>query len=197
MHQDATTRPVVLVHGGLAEAMDADTFWVRPGMVAALARRGHDVRAPDRNTTPTSWRRAAEDAAKDLPRRSTVVAGSNGCSVALRLALDRPDLVDRLVLLWPATAGDPAVDRTVPIDAAHLLDGGTVRGVTDAELATLDLPAVVVPTDPEDRWHRHRTARALAELLSGATLLEPAPVPFRASFPAVVDELVDRLLPHL
>ena len=31
---------VVLVHGGLWEDMDAERFWVRPGIVAALEARG-------------------------------------------------------------------------------------------------------------------------------------------------------------
>lgn len=38
----------VPVHGGLWEDMDAERFWVRPGVVAALADRGIEVVAPDR-----------------------------------------------------------------------------------------------------------------------------------------------------
>ena len=64
---------------------------------------------------------------------TAVVAGSNGVSVGLRLALDHPDLVSKLVLLWPATAGNSMVDATVPPAAKHLLPGDTVRGTTDIE----------------------------------------------------------------
>ena len=70
---------------------------------------------------------------------TTVVAGSNGVSVALRLAVDSSQLVKRLVLLWPATCGDPTVDRRVPTQAAHLLAGETIRGLRDVELAALDV----------------------------------------------------------
>lgn len=192
-----TGRRVLLVHGGLGEVMDAHTFWVRPGMARALIGHGLDVIAPDRDTAPTSWRSAAEASSALLDAGSTVVAGSNGCSIALRLAVDRPELVDRLVLLWPATAGDPGVDAEVPVEAVHLLDGDTIRGVTDAELGAVEVPTAVVPTEPEDRWHRHRTARSLTALLPCGSLLEPAPVPLHPSFPDRVDRLVERLLPHL
>ena len=41
-------RHVLLIHGGLAESMDAERFWVRPGIVNALAQAGFVVAAPDR-----------------------------------------------------------------------------------------------------------------------------------------------------
>src|SRR3954464_14601967 len=122
-----------LVHGGLwDEPMDAQRFWHRPGIVDGLERRGFAVRCPDRLRRPDSWTAEAEPLAVALvdpagpggsgalggrvaPSRSVapvvVLAGSNGCSAAVRLAVDRPDLVDALLLAWPATAGDPAIDE--------------------------------------------------------------------------------------
>ena len=46
---------MVLVHGGLWEDMDAERFWVRPGVVAGLAGAGVEVVAPDRLPRPDSW----------------------------------------------------------------------------------------------------------------------------------------------
>ena len=44
--------PIVLIHGGLGEGMDADRFWFRPGVVGGLRAAGFFVVAPDRETTP-------------------------------------------------------------------------------------------------------------------------------------------------
>ncbi len=112
---------VLLIHGGLGEDMDAERFWIRPGIVAGLRAAGLAVAAPDRDTCPPSWSAAADAMAGELTAPTSVVAGSNGVSVAVRLALRHRRLVDRLVLLWPATCGDPAVDAAAPADVAHLL----------------------------------------------------------------------------
>jgi len=77
---------VLLIHGGLGEDIGADRFWVRPGVVAGRSALGFDALAPDRTATPVSWPGSATDLAPLLAGPSTVVAGSNGVSVALRLA---------------------------------------------------------------------------------------------------------------
>ncbi len=153
MHAPSDARYLLLIHGGLAESMDAERFWNRPGIVGSLLRAGFVVDAPDRDTTPASWAAAADELARSITRPTTVVGGSNGVSVAVRLALQHSSLVRRLVLLWPATAGDVEVDRVVPAAAAHLLGGGTLRGVDDAELARLRLPVAVLPAEPENPAH--------------------------------------------
>jgi pimeloyl-ACP methyl ester carboxylesterase len=140
---------VVLVHGGLWEDMDAERFWVRPGVVAALAARGIPVLAPDRVPRPRSW---AEEVAHLLPllpdEPVTLVGGSNGCSVAARTAVDHPDRVGRLVLAWPATAGDSEIDTLALAAGAppEMLAGETLRGLSDVELARLRLPVAVLPS---------------------------------------------------
>lgn len=144
--------PVLLVHGGLGEDIDAERFWDRPGIAAGLRVAGFAVIAPDRDTAPASRSIAARDAARHLTTPASVVAGSNGVSVAVRLAVEFPQLVDRLMLLWPATAGDPHVDADAPAAVRHLLHGETLRGVTDAELADLDIPATVMASEPADRY---------------------------------------------
>jgi pimeloyl-ACP methyl ester carboxylesterase len=198
--EDRRTRStsVLLIHGGLAEDMDADRFWVRPGIVDALESLGIQVHAPDRNTTPGTWTSAADEVAAGLDAPAIVVAGSNGVSVALRLAIDHPALVSRLVLLWPATAGDQAVDAAVPSSALHLLAGDTVRGTTDAELRHIRVPVAVMASDPPNRVHQHRTVDGLVDLIPGAVRIsEQFPEAPRPEFTAVLDEFIAVLHSHL
>ena len=189
------SEPVVLVPGGLYEDMDATRFWVEPGVAVGLEGRGFEVVALDRLRHPGSW---AEEAAFLAGRmadhgidRAAVVAGSNGCSAAVRLALDHPELVTRLVLCWPATAGDVAADRVARSAIAPetddrvadaLLAGDTLRGVSDDEVRSLRVPVAVVPSDPEDPFHRASTVVALGHLVLGLTVTEGFPESPRPEF---------------
>jgi Ni,Fe-hydrogenase III small subunit len=185
--------PLLLIHGGLWESMDAHRFWVRPGIAADLSERGHPVIAPDRPRMAESWAAEVDDLLRSLPDgRVVVVAGSNGCSVAARLAADHPDRIAGLLLAWPATAGDPAVDASVgsrlhrlgPTTAVvdGLLAGGTLRGVTDAELAGLTGPVGVVGARPDNQVHQRRTVDALLALVPKAVELPSCPEPPRPEF---------------
>ena len=113
---------VLLVHGGLFDPMDGRRFWVRPGVADDLVAAGYRVLVPDRRfgsgrtQAPFaihSWDVEALDLRTVLDHGGVagahVVAGSNGCSAAIRLALTRPDRVRSLLLCWPATP-DPALD---------------------------------------------------------------------------------------
>jgi pimeloyl-ACP methyl ester carboxylesterase len=125
---------LLLIHGGLWEAgMDAGRFWRQPGIVAALEHRGFGVLAPDREYRAASWASEASHLAAVLPGAPvTILAGSNGCSAAVRLALSCPGAVSGLVLAWPATAGDPAVDAR---DRAQLAAQGAPDEVIEALLS--------------------------------------------------------------
>jgi len=186
----------VLVHGGLWEDMDAERFWVRPGIVAALEARGVPVLAPDRVVHPRSW---AQEVAHLLPllpaEPGTLVGGSNGCSVAARIAVDAPDRVRRLVLAWPATAGDSRVDTLYREIGAppEMLAGETLRGLADAELAGLRLPVAVL-AGPDNPYHRRSTVDSLLALVAGAVELPPVPEPPRPEFPAYLDSFVRSVL---
>ena len=194
---------LLLVHGGLWEAgMDAGAFWYRPGVVAALERRGFDVLAPDRPARAPSWVAEADHLARQFPDRGvTVVAGSNGCSAAARLALTRPAAIERLLLAWPATAGDAEVDardRAALAAAgasdqtvAGLLAGETLRGVTDAELSGLTLPVGLLPAEPPNPFHQQSTVDALAALIPGATVLPGCTEPPRPDFGADLERFAD------
>lgn len=144
------SKSVVLVHGGLWEAMDAESFWGTTGITAGLTSAGLKVLAPDRPRRPSGWDVELAALGELLANRDepvTIVGASNGCTVAVLLTLSFPHLVDHLLLAWPATAGDPAVDTRTragliehgcpPAAADALLVGETLRGVTDADVARL------------------------------------------------------------
>jgi len=188
---------VVLIHGGLGEDMDADRFWRRPGILTGFEAAGLIVRAPDRDTSPRSWRAASESAAAELVEPTSIVAGSNGVSVGARLAIDHPERVTRLVLAWPATASDPDVDARVPAVARHLLSGETLRGVIDDELAGLDVPVLIVPSDPPNRAHAPHTVDRLVALVRHVTLTPGFPEPPRPEFAARRPAFLDALVPFL
>jgi pimeloyl-ACP methyl ester carboxylesterase len=193
---------VLLVHGGLWDDTDADLFWRRPGVVDGLRSRGFEVRAVDRLPRAASWAAEADHLAALLPQQPvTVVAGSNGCSAAVRLALAKPDLVEGLLLGWPATAGDRQVDAGTrrslievgaPPDVADtLLAGQTLRGVTDDELATIQQSVGVLPALPANPVHQRRTVDALLRVLPGATELPGYPEPPRPSFRPLAESFAE------
>jgi pimeloyl-ACP methyl ester carboxylesterase len=184
----------LLVHGGLWEdGMDASRFWVAPGVSAGLEREGFTVLAPNRLHRPPSWDAEVEHLASVLPKYAvSVVAGSNGCSAAVRLALAFPNRIERLLLAWPATAGDLIVDSRTRIGLTNLgasdqniralLDGQTLRGVADAELSTLKMPIAVLPSVPENPFHQRQTVDALRRLLPDSEQLPGCPEPPHPDF---------------
>jgi pimeloyl-ACP methyl ester carboxylesterase len=195
---------VFLIHGGLWEPMNAERFWRTPGIVAALETRGLTVLAPDRSEMPGSWTEEVAVLRKLLPHEPAAVVGaSNGCSVAALLAIEYPDLVERLVLAWPATGGDPVVDertraRLIARGASaavadQLLAADTLRGVRDEDLALLSIPVAVLPSVPENPSHQRKTADALLGLIPGSRELPGCPEPPTPDFPPHKDELAATL----
>ena len=176
-----------LVHGGLWEAaMDAGRFWGQPGIVAGLEKRGFEVLASGRLHQAPDWTAEASHLALALSGRPvTVLAGSNGCSAATRLALDFPGAVAALLLAWPATAKDPAVDahdrrRLAELGAPDevigaLLEGQTLRGLTDEELTGLPMPVGVVPSALANAFHQRHSVDSLLRLVPGAWSCPVAP----------------------
>jgi pimeloyl-ACP methyl ester carboxylesterase len=186
---------VLLIHGGLWEDTGADWFWRRTGVIDGLAGRGFTVIAPDRLRRAPSWAAEASHIASipDLAAGPmTVVAGSFGCAVAVRLALDFPDLVGRLLLAWPASTADQFARIRFRAALARLgapstvLDGllgsDTLPGATDAELQTLARPAGVVPSVPPNALHPRSAVDALLHLLPSAVELPGCPEPPRPEF---------------
>jgi pimeloyl-ACP methyl ester carboxylesterase len=198
---------LLLIHGGLwEEGMDAARFWRQPGIVAALEQalehRGFGVLAPDREYRAASWASEASHLAAALPGPPvTVVAGSNGCSAAIRLAVSCPGAVSGLVLAWPATAGDPVADARDRAQLAAqgapgevieaLLSGRTLRGVTDGELGQLEMPVGVLPSAFVNPFHQRIAVDALLGLLPGASELPACPEPPRPEFPPYLERFAD------
>ncbi|GIF73600.1 alpha/beta fold hydrolase [Asanoa siamensis] len=186
-------RPLLLVPGGFWDGMDGALFWERPGVAPSLRGHGFEVIVAERLARARRWADEAAHLARALPDGPvTVVAGSNGCSAAVRLVLSRPGRVARLLLAWPATAGDAEVDGRTrsglagsgapPSTVDALLAGGTLRGVDDEELAGLTLPVGVLPSVPDNPTHQRRTVDALLRLVPGARELPGCPEPPRPEF---------------
>jgi pimeloyl-ACP methyl ester carboxylesterase len=190
--------PILLIHGGLWEPMDAERFWVRPGIVEGLTERGYTVIAPDRLPYAPSWSAEVEHLLPRLPEgKFVVVGGSNGCSVAARLAAENPHRVERLILAWPPSNGEPDVDAATEghlreqgatdTIVADLMEGETIRGVRNAQLARMNLS--VLGSVPENRIHQRWTVDALVK--AGAVELEGCPEPPRPEFPPYRDRFIE------
>ena len=184
--------PIVLVPGGLYDdpPMTGHQFWVESGVAPALAHLGVEFTVHERPLHPSSWAEEAAAINATMDRagydRAGIVAGSNGCSAALRLAIDHPGRVARAMLCWPATAGDPVVDELAAIIiadahdanvASDLLTGTPIRGVTPTELAAIGLECVVYPSLPENKVHQRVTVIDLVDAIPDAILVGGSPEP--------------------
>lgn len=130
--------PVLLVHGGLFDPMDGERFWKTPGIAEDIRAKGYRVLIPDRRfstgrTTSTftthSWDIEATDLAKVIINAGVekvhLIAGSNGCSAAIHLALSTPQHVRSLVLCWPATPDNKALQKAFENTAVLIEEQGT------------------------------------------------------------------------
>jgi pimeloyl-ACP methyl ester carboxylesterase len=207
---------VLLVHGGLWDGTDAAMFWHGPGIVEGLERARLSVVAPDRLRRPVNWGEEVSAFGRVLTGEAepvTLVGASNGCSVAVLLAMEYPEAVGRLLLAWPATGDDVegnARARAGMIErgasgavADGLLAGATLRGVSDAQLVSLGeyrgpwrpgLPVGVLPSVPENPSHQRKTVDALLRLMPSAVELPGSPEPPRPDFGPYRDRLVATLV---
>ncbi len=198
--------PVALIHGGLYDEplMTAQRFWVDTGVTRALGRRGVELVLHERPPEPTSWAEESEALAATIEQAGhdqvALVAGSNGCSAALRLLLDRPELVARTMLCWPATAGDPVIDELAKIIIADaqgseaadaLLSGRPMRGVTVEELGSIGSECVVYPSTPENQAHRRSTVMELLSSIPGVMMVGGSPEPFDDAFGESLESFAD------
>jgi pimeloyl-ACP methyl ester carboxylesterase len=193
---------LLLIHGGLWEDIGADWFWRRPGIVAGFERLGFAVVAPDRPRRPGSWAADAEHVLAAVPGGEpvTVVGGSFGCSVAVRLALDSPGRAARMVLAWPASLSDQFAAIRMRASLARLgaparvlnalLGSETLPSATDAELGTVAVPVGVIPAVPPDPFHPRGTVDSLLRLLPSATELPGCPEAPRPEFPPHLDSFL-------
>lgn len=195
------TNTILLVHGGLWDSMNANQFWTLTGITHGLHRQGFHMLAPDRLQQPPHWPAEVEHLVAALPDHPvTVVAGSNGCSAAVRLGLAFPRRLARLVLAWPATAGDPVVDTDIKARLTArgtsdqviraLLRGQTLRGVTDDELSTLPIHTGVLASVPANTVHQRNTVDSLLRLLPDSEELTGCPEPPSPDFTTHLDRFL-------
>jgi pimeloyl-ACP methyl ester carboxylesterase len=198
---------VLLIHGGLWEDIGASWFWGRTGVIDGLARRGFTVIAPDRLRRAPSWAAEASHIASmpDLAGEPmTVVGGSFGSAVAVRLALDFPGLVGRLMLGWPTSTADQFARIRFRAGLARqgapsavldaLLGTETLPSATDAELRTLAVPAAVVPSaPPTNALHPRSAVDRLLRLLPSVVELPGYPEPPRPEFAPHLESFVAAL----
>jgi pimeloyl-ACP methyl ester carboxylesterase len=155
--------PVLLIHGGLFDPMTGERFWITPGVVDDLVAAGFRCIVPDRRYCGGRTRAdftgyAFSDDANDTiaildaigARSCHVVAGSNGCSVALSLAglhAGRIGRVQSLTLCWPPIRNDAA------LRAAFQRSASMVRAVgVEGYLETLRRDGVPHPTEDRPGW---------------------------------------------
>lgn len=183
--------------------MTPKEFWSDTGVLGELRAKHLTFLAPQRPAQPQSWAEeeqsllaAIDDAGYD---RVALIGASNGCSVAVQLAISHPDRVARVMLAWPATRGDKVVDELLRIiitdetnehAAKDLLSGETLRGVTNAELAELDVPVVIYPSMPENQVHQRSTIMGLLAVINGAFLVGGSPEPPDDSFAEHLDAFI-------
>lgn len=112
LEKDAGGEPIVLIHGGEFGGSTGAHVWP-PGLYAALATAGHRVVGLDRlgqaqtdnPTSPEGYRISAVIAHTVASLEALTISGatlvgqSRGAYVAARIAVERPDLVRRLVLI--------------------------------------------------------------------------------------------------
>ncbi len=195
--------PVVLVHGGLYEGMTPNEYWADTGVLGELRAKHLKILAPRRPVQPRSWDEECQSLIDAIDAAGydqvALVGASNGCSAAARLALENPERVARLMFAWPATVGDPVVDELLSIiiadeadqDAAtELLSGETLRGVSDAELGSLDLPVVVFPSLIENQVHQRQTLMGILANVKDSFLVPGTPEPPDDQFPEHRDTFV-------
>lgn len=106
------------------------------------------------------------------------------------------------MLAWPATVGDNVVDEVMRViinedanaeAATALLAGETLRGVTDAELGSLDLPVVVYPSLVENQAHQRRTLMGILAAVTGSFMAGGSPEPVDADFADHLDGFISMI----
>jgi pimeloyl-ACP methyl ester carboxylesterase len=223
--------PVVLLHGGFADA----SSWVC--QVPALVRAGFRVHVPERRghghtpdvEGPFTYAAMAGETIGYLDQvvggRAHLVGWSDGAVVALLVAMRRPDLVDRMVLIgqYYNSSGrvlDTPLDRLLHgPDAVSLLRAGydavspdgpahfavvhakilaMIEAEPELDLATLGVvtaPTLVLQGD-RDEVTVHHSVKVAAALGDGRLAVLPGSHILPLELPSVVNDLLVTFLRH-
>jgi hypothetical protein len=93
--------------------------------------------------------------------------------------------IERLLLASGHARGDLAECQAPPHVIDTLLAGLTLRGATDDGLAAVTGSVGVLPSVPENRYHRRHTVDALLTAITPAAELRGSPDPPQRQLPAV------------
>lgn len=152
-------RVLLLIHGNVASSL----WWER---VMALLPPGIKVYAPDLRGCGDSDKPAGEwsmhDLADDIYRftravgveRATVVGHSLGGAVAQQLTVERPELVERLVLL---NSAEPAGLQTPPDKYAQ------IEAIAQQPEMVKMVLGMMAPTAPKDAYYDRVMAESVAK----------------------------------
>ncbi|HTW40225.1 MAG TPA: alpha/beta hydrolase [Thermoplasmata archaeon] len=153
--------PVVLIHGSLVDRRTWDL--VVPGLAEAMQVVTYDRRGYGESRGPPSLHRVREDA-RDLAGLleaidvfpAHIIAHSYGGAVALRLAIDHPQMVRSLAIHEAPLVGLLADDPATASEGRSLLDGvETIRGqVTAGEREPAASAVVNVFSSEPGAWER-------------------------------------------
>lgn len=134
---------VLLLHGGFFDPMTGERFWITPGVVDDLVAAGYRCLVPDRRHCggrtsatfgPHTFGIDVNDAIALLDaegiQQMHIVAGSNGCSVAMLLAARQLGRTKSLTLCWPGTQDNTLYHRAIERSLSALQQTGTADYLT-------------------------------------------------------------------
>ena len=156
-HEIGEGSPLVLLHGGGPGASGWGNY---EGNAGHFAERGYRVLMPDligwgQSSKPTGLKHDHELFVSSLAawlkslglEQCDVAGNAMGGAIAIRLGLDHPHLVRRLVLIAPAGIGDPAAYASMP--GLHALIA-LVRGGRPISVESMQALFRLMLHDPAD-----------------------------------------------
>lgn len=197
-------RPVVMAHGLMGSIAMMDQLGERPGLLASRGfqvinydARGHGRSGFTKDTNHYSWFSLARDMHTLLRhlgvQRAHIGGGSMGAGTSLVLALDHPEMVEKLVLIAPPPMGQrmPLVSQMFGAFATLIESAGLERAVE----VVMELPqwAPLKESNPQQyEWMRgwllsqnaEAVVYAIRGLLQGPSLPEERFAEIRA--PALI-----------
>lgn len=161
--------PLLYLHGLTGQASQALDDAPAGYRLATYDQRGHASGTPFVAASAYAIEEFVGDALAVLRvlgwEHAALGGSSMGAAIALRLALDHPDIVDTLILTGPAFGDKPnPVLATDDVMARELEEFGILETIRLRRAALLELGAPAAATTFLDAWASH-DARALATAL--------------------------------
>lgn len=157
---DGEGPPLLYLHGLLAQGSIARREAPTGFRVATYDQRGHASGTPFVDPTAYALAEFVDDALEVLDalgwKRAAFGGTSMGAAIALRLALDRPDLVETLILTAPPV-GDVGLKEVGTFDemAAELVELGAAETIRTRRASALERDMPLEATSFFDAWAAH------------------------------------------